>query len=82
MCFVFVKSGIPKEEVKEVYMGNVLQGGEGQAPTRQAALGAGTGSRVCFDASSAVRESRVEAGSMLNASYNPVKIGRRDAVAS
>uniref|UniRef100_A0A8C7EY66 Acetyl-CoA acetyltransferase 1 n=1 Tax=Neovison vison TaxID=452646 RepID=A0A8C7EY66_NEOVI len=35
------KAGIPKEEVKEVYMGNVLQGGEGQAPTRQAALGAG-----------------------------------------
>uniref|UniRef100_A0A2K6G8Y1 Acetyl-CoA acetyltransferase 1 n=1 Tax=Propithecus coquereli TaxID=379532 RepID=A0A2K6G8Y1_PROCO len=35
------KAGIPKEEVKEAYMGNVLQGGEGQAPTRQAALGAG-----------------------------------------
>ncbi|ERE76124.1 acetyl-CoA acetyltransferase [Cricetulus griseus] len=35
------KAGIPKEEVKEVYMGNVIQGGEGQAPTRQAALGAG-----------------------------------------
>uniref|UniRef100_A0A4X1UYA3 Acetyl-CoA acetyltransferase, mitochondrial n=1 Tax=Sus scrofa TaxID=9823 RepID=A0A4X1UYA3_PIG len=34
-------AGIPKEEVKEVYMGNVLQGGEGQAPTRQAVLGAG-----------------------------------------
>ena len=41
--FVFVIKGIPKEEVKEAYMGNVLQGGEGQAPTRQAALGAGTG---------------------------------------
>uniref|UniRef100_A0A8I5Y5Z3 Acetyl-CoA acetyltransferase, mitochondrial n=1 Tax=Rattus norvegicus TaxID=10116 RepID=A0A8I5Y5Z3_RAT len=35
------KAGIPKEEVKEVYMGNVIQGGEGQAPTRQATLGAG-----------------------------------------
>ncbi|XP_010593740.2 acetyl-CoA acetyltransferase, mitochondrial [Loxodonta africana] len=35
------RAGIPKEEVKEVYMGNVLQGGEGQAPTRQAVLGAG-----------------------------------------
>ena len=33
--------GIPVEEVKEVYMGNVLQAGEGQAPTRQALLGAG-----------------------------------------
>uniref|UniRef100_A0A9L0IKM0 Acetyl-CoA acetyltransferase 1 n=1 Tax=Equus asinus TaxID=9793 RepID=A0A9L0IKM0_EQUAS len=35
------KAGIPKEEVKEAYMGNVLQGGEGQAPTKQAVLGAG-----------------------------------------
>lgn len=36
-CFV----GIPAEEVKEAYMGNVLQAGQGQAPTRQAVLGAG-----------------------------------------
>ncbi|XP_038617457.1 acetyl-CoA acetyltransferase, mitochondrial [Tachyglossus aculeatus] len=35
------KAGIPKEEVKEAYMGNVIQGGQGQAPTRQAVLGAG-----------------------------------------
>ncbi|XP_033635725.1 acetyl-CoA acetyltransferase, mitochondrial-like [Asterias rubens] len=35
------KAGIPTEEVKEVYMGNVIQAGEGQAPARQAALGAG-----------------------------------------
>ncbi|KAG9341420.1 hypothetical protein JZ751_019229 [Albula glossodonta] len=35
------QAGIPAEEVKEVYMGNVLQAGEGQAPTRQALLGAG-----------------------------------------
>lgn len=34
-------TGIPVEEVKEVYMGNVLQAGEGQAPARQALLGAG-----------------------------------------
>ncbi|XP_020851817.1 acetyl-CoA acetyltransferase, mitochondrial isoform X1 [Phascolarctos cinereus] len=34
-------AGIPKEEIKEAYMGNVLQGGEGQAPARQAVLGAG-----------------------------------------
>lgn len=33
--------GIAPEEVKEVYMGNVLQAAEGQAPTRQALLGAG-----------------------------------------
>ncbi|KAK3549901.1 hypothetical protein QTP86_015518 [Hemibagrus guttatus] len=35
------QAGIPPEEVKEVYLGNVLQAGEGQAPTRQALLGAG-----------------------------------------
>lgn len=34
--------GIPSQEVKEVYMGNVIQAGEGQAPARQATLGAGT----------------------------------------
>lgn len=41
MGFVGIVAGIPLEEVKEVYMGNVLQAGEGQAPTRQALLGAG-----------------------------------------
>ncbi|XP_066442262.1 acetyl-CoA acetyltransferase, mitochondrial [Eleutherodactylus coqui] len=35
------RAGIPLESVNEVYMGNVLQAGQGQAPTRQAALGAG-----------------------------------------
>lgn len=40
--FDLVIAGIPPEEVKEVYMGNVLQAGQGQAPTRQALLGAGT----------------------------------------
>ncbi|KFV05818.1 hypothetical protein N340_13307, partial [Tauraco erythrolophus] len=35
------RAGIPAEEVKEVYMGNVLQAGQGQAPARQAVLGAG-----------------------------------------
>ncbi|CAH1787260.1 unnamed protein product [Owenia fusiformis] len=35
------KAGISGEEVKEVYMGNVCQAMNGQAPARQAALGAG-----------------------------------------
>lgn len=35
------KSGITPKDVDEVYMGNVIQAAEGQAPTRQAALGAG-----------------------------------------
>lgn len=37
----FCLIGIPAEEVKEAYMGNVLQAGQGQAPARQAVLGAG-----------------------------------------
>src|SRR5690554_7990231 len=35
------KSGIGASEVQEVYMGNVLSANLGQAPARQAALGAG-----------------------------------------
>lgn len=35
------KAGIPINAVQEVYMGHVLQGSVGQAPARQAALGAG-----------------------------------------
>ncbi len=35
------KINLNSNEVQEVYMGNVLQAGEGQAPARQAALGAG-----------------------------------------
>ena len=35
------RSGIPAAEVAEVIMGNVIQGGVGQAPARQAAIKAG-----------------------------------------
>jgi acetyl-CoA C-acetyltransferase len=35
------RAGLKPDQIQEVYMGNVLQGGEGQAPSRQAALGAG-----------------------------------------
>jgi len=35
------RAGIKPEQVEEVVMGNVLQAGVGQAPARQAALGAG-----------------------------------------
>lgn len=35
------RAAIPKEEVKEVFMGNVCQGGVGQAPARQATIFAG-----------------------------------------
>ncbi len=35
------RSGVKPEDVNEVYMGSVLTGGVGQAPARQASLGAG-----------------------------------------
>ncbi|GAB6050653.1 acetyl-CoA C-acetyltransferase [Hydrogenophilus islandicus] len=35
------RAGVAPERIDEVLMGNVLQAGEGQAPARQAALGAG-----------------------------------------
>lgn len=35
------RAGIPKEEIKEVYMGNVCQAAVGQAPARQVTLFAG-----------------------------------------
>ncbi|XP_066263093.1 acetyl-CoA acetyltransferase, mitochondrial isoform X1 [Euwallacea similis] len=35
------RAGIPKEEVKEIFLGNVCQGGVGQAPARQASIFAG-----------------------------------------
>ena len=40
------KSNLPVNLIDEVFMGNVLQAGLGQAPARQAALGAGLGQNV------------------------------------
>ena len=40
------RAGLPTEAVDEVFMGNVLQAGLGQAPARQAALGAGLSHEV------------------------------------
>ena len=40
------KGNVKSEWVDEVFMGNVLQAGVGQAPARQAALGAGLGQNV------------------------------------
>ncbi len=41
-----VRAGVPGSEVNEVIMGNVVQGGVGQAPARQAMLKAGVPSSV------------------------------------
>lgn len=40
------RAGVAASEVDEVLMGNVVQAGNGQAPARQAALGAGIGNEV------------------------------------
>ena len=40
------KSGLPIEVVNEVFMGNVLSANLGQAPARQASIGAGIGYQV------------------------------------
>lgn len=40
------KAGVDAKEVQEVFMGNVVSAGLGQAPSRQAALGAGIGDNV------------------------------------
>jgi acetyl-CoA C-acetyltransferase len=39
-------SGLKADQIDEVFMGNVLQAGVGQAPARQAALGAGLSNEV------------------------------------
>ena len=41
------RAGIAPEDVQEVIMGNVLSAGMGQAPARQAALGAGLDKSTC-----------------------------------
>lgn len=40
------KAGVPADQVEEVYYGNVVSAGLGQAPARQAAIGAGIGYNV------------------------------------
>lgn len=40
------KSGVDAKEVQEVFMGNVVSAGLGQAPARQASIGAGIGHNV------------------------------------
>ncbi|ATW26312.1 acetyl-CoA C-acetyltransferase [Candidatus Formimonas warabiya] len=59
---LLAKTGVPQEEVEDVYLGNVIQAGLGQNPARQAALKAGlpvevpalTVNRVCASGLEAV----------------------------
>jgi acetyl-CoA C-acetyltransferase len=69
------RAGVPAGEVEQVVMGNVLQAGEGQAPARQASLGAGipdtvpcvtvhkvcgSGMRAVMDVSNAIQAGEYE----------------------
>lgn len=53
---VLAQSGVKPEHVEDVYFGNVLQGGVGQSPARQVALGAG-----CPDTTEATTVNKVRA---------------------
>ncbi len=71
------RSEVRPELVEEVIMGNVVQAGEGQAPARQAALGAGLPAEV-----SALTINKV-CGSGLKAvmlAANSIKAGEQDVI--
>jgi acetyl-CoA C-acetyltransferase len=55
------RTGIPEDEVEYVIMGQVLQGGAGQAPARQAAVGAGIPNEVPADTINKVCASSIRA---------------------
>jgi acetyl-CoA C-acetyltransferase len=55
------RSGVPENEVEYVVMGQVLQGGAGQAPARQAAVGAGIPKDVPADTINKVCASSIRA---------------------
>jgi acetyl-CoA C-acetyltransferase len=55
------RAGVPNDEVEYVIMGQVLQGGAGQAPARQAAVGAGLPKEVPADTINKVCASSIRA---------------------
>jgi acetyl-CoA C-acetyltransferase len=55
------RSGVPVDEVEYALMGQVLQGGAGQAPARQAAVGAGLPKEVPADTINKVCASSIRA---------------------
>jgi acetyl-CoA C-acetyltransferase len=55
------RAGVPNDEVEYVVMGQVLQGGAGQAPARQAAFGAGLPKEVPADTLNKVCASSIRA---------------------
>src|SRR5919112_4203422 len=78
------RAGVPGDEVQEVIMGNVIQGGVGQAPARQALLKSGVPATVSAGDAEVVVAGGME--SMSNAPYyvygmrNGVKLGDQTLV--
>lgn len=71
------QAGIKADQVTEVFMGNVLQAGVGQAPARQAALGAGLSEEVACTTINKVCASGMKA-IMLGA--QSIMVGENDFV--
>lgn len=71
------KAGVDAQEVNEVYLGNVVSAGLGQAPARQAAVGAGIGYNVPCTTVNKVCSSGMKAV-MLGA--QSIMLGQNDVV--
>ena len=70
-------AGLDPKEIEEVYMGNVLQAGMGQAPARQAAIGAGLSESVPCTTINKVCASGMKAISLARAT---IAMGEADIV--
>ena len=71
------KINLDPKHVQEVYMGNVLQAGEGQAPARQAAIGAGLSNETTATTINKVCASGMKAVMMAAQS---IKAGDQDVI--
>ncbi|MCL4104108.1 UNVERIFIED_CONTAM: hypothetical protein GTU68_034970 [Idotea baltica] len=74
---VFKRAGLDASQVDEVLMGNVLSAGVGQAPARQAALGAGIGESTPCTTISKVCGSGMKA---VMVAFDQIKTESRDVV--
>ena len=70
-------AGISGEDVQEVFMGNVLQAGLGQAPARQASMGAGISENVPCTTVNKVCASGMKA---IHLAANAIALGDADIV--
>ncbi|MET3535382.1 acetyl-CoA C-acyltransferase [Chryseobacterium limigenitum] len=71
------KISLDPKNVQEIYMGNVLQAGEGQAPARQVALGAGLSNETIATTINKVCASGMKAVSMA---AQAIKAGDADVI--